>query len=243
MQAKPMQANEERALRGLLLLGGLFIAALVTCNLIATKFTSLSLDFGFVEKTFIISVGILPYPLTFLITDILSEVYGRKRANQVVFCGLFASLLVAGILFLALPFEAIEGSAASTQAFTEVFGKGWRVILASMVAYLVAQFVDIRIFHFWKRVTKGRHLWWRNNVSTVFSQLVDTTLVVCVLFVGVWPVADIQTAILDGWLFKVLCALVDTPLCYLGVYGLRRYIAGGRPEHFTIADHSQSRSE
>ena len=212
--------QRQRALIGLLILSGLFIASLVTCNLIATKFTELDLGF----KVFVVSVGILPYPLTFLITDVISEIYGRRRANQIVFSGFVASLLVAAILGIALQFDAMEGSEATTGEFAAVFGKGWRVILASMVAYLVAQLVDVRLFHFWKGLTKGRHLWLRNNASTIFSQLVDTTLVVFVLFVGVWEMGQIGRAILDGWIFKMLCALVDTPICYGVIAIYRRWL-------------------
>ena len=213
-------AARQRALVGLLALSGLFIAALVTCNLIATKFTRLDLGF----YVFTVSVGILPYPLTFLITDVISEIYGRRRANQVVLSGLLASIMVAGFLALTLPFEAIEDSVASTREYAAVFGMGWRVILASMVAYLFAQLIDVRVFHFWKGVTDGKHLWFRNNASTILSQLVDTALVVTVLFVGVWEWGQIAATIRDGWFFKILCALLDTPLCYAAVWSYRRWL-------------------
>jgi uncharacterized integral membrane protein (TIGR00697 family) len=91
-----------------------------------------------------------------------------------------------------------------------------------MVAYLSAQLIDIRLYHFWKSLTNGRKLWLRNNASTVFSQLVDTTLVVVVLFVGQLPFGTIGSYILDGWLFKVICALIDTLFIYLFVGIIRR---------------------
>ena len=81
-----------------------------------------------------------------------------------------------------------------------------------MVAYLIAQFIDVRIFHFWKRLTNGKHLWLRNNGSTIASQLVDTSLVICILFVGVWKPDQIISAIFDGWMFKMLMAFIDTPI-------------------------------
>ena len=107
-------------------------------------------------------------------------------------------------------------------AYNTVFQNAWRVILASMIAYLCAQFLDVRLFHFWKNLTKGKHLWLRNNASTIGSQLVDTILVICVLFAGVWPSGQIMSAIFDGWLFKMLCALVDTPIIYGVLYLLRK---------------------
>ena len=193
-----------------IILTAMFIAALITCNLIANKFVEINLGF----KTFIVSAGILPYPLTFLITDILSEIYGRKMTNKVVISGFFASLMVLIFLWLGSQASAIQGSPIDDDTFNLVFQNAWRVIAASMIAYLSAQFLDVRLFHFWKNLTKGKHLWLRNNASTIGSQLVDTTLVVCVLFVGVWPAGQIIQAIIDGWLFKILCAFIDTPIFY-----------------------------
>jgi uncharacterized integral membrane protein (TIGR00697 family) len=83
-----------------------------------------------------------------------------------------------------------------------------------MVAYLFAQFIDVKIFHFWKKLTNGKHLWLRNNGSTIVSQLVDTALVVSILFVGVWDSNQIISAVIDGWLFKMLMAFIDTPIIY-----------------------------
>ena len=90
-----------------------------------------------------------------------------------------------------------------------------------MIAYLFAQFVDVRIFHFWKKLTDGKHLWLRNNGSTIASQLIDTTLVICILFVGVWNADQILSAIIDGWVFKMLMALLDTPIIYGVIYLLK----------------------
>ena len=192
------------------ILAGIFIASLVTCNLIANKFVTVDLGF----KIFIVSAGILPYPLTFLVTDLISELYGQRKANLVVFSGFMASMFVLLFLWLGSQFDAIPGSIVNDSTYNSVFQNAWRLIAASMVAYLFAQFIDVRIFHFWKKLTNGKHLWLRNNGSTVASQLVDTTLVICILFVGVWESDQIFSAIIDGWLFKMLMALIDTPIIY-----------------------------
>jgi len=213
-----------------LVLAGLFIAALVVCNLIVQKFF-LWEPFG-IEDYFYLSVGILPYPITFLVTDILSECYGRRRANQVVISGLVASVFVVGVVFLADRIHSIGGVDVDTgeaypgaqfdHYFHQIFGKTGRAVAASMVAYLVAQLVDIQIFHFWRRLTKGKHLWLRNNASTMTSQLVDTTLVVGLLFVGTDMQDNIPQMILAGWTFKALAAAFDTPFAYLAVGWFRR---------------------
>ena len=193
-----------------IVLVGIFIASLITCNLIANKFVTVDLGF----KVFIVSAGILPYPLTFLVTDLISEIYGQKRANLVVFSGFIASMFVLLFLWLGGQFNAIPSSIVGDETYNSVFQNAWRIIAASMIAYLFAQFVDVRIFHFWKKLTNGKHLWLRNNGSTVASQLIDTSLVVCILFLGVWNGDQIFQAIIDGWLFKMLMAFIDTPIIY-----------------------------
>ena len=200
-----------------LVLAGIFIASLVTCNLIANKFVTV--DFGF--KVFIVSAGILPYPLTFLVTDLISELYGQKKANLIVFSGFVASLFVLLFLWIGGQFNSIPSSIVDDVTYNSVFRNAWRLIAASMVAYLFAQIIDVRIFHFWKRLTNGKHLWIRNNGSTIVSQLVDTILVICILFIGVWESDQILSAIIDGWLFKMLMAFLDTPIIYGILYLLK----------------------
>ena len=204
----------------------MFIASLVVSNLIFQKF--FYWDF-FGLYTFQISVGILPYPITFLVTDIISEVYGAKKANQVVTAGIFASLFSLLIIFVANAVPATSTSPISDEVFTSVFGKSALAVVASMIAYLAAQYIDIYIFHFWKRVTKGKMLWVRNNFSTITSQFVDTLsvlLLLCSFEILPW---DIFTQLLiSGFLFKLLIALLDTPFLYAAVwffqikFGLKR---------------------
>ena len=203
-----------------IILVGIFIASLVTCNLIANKFVTINLGF----KVFIVSAGILPYPLTFLVTDLISEIYGQKKANLVVFSGFVASIFVLSFLWLGAQFNSIPSSIIDDFTYNAVFQNAWRLITASMAAYLFAQFIDVRVFHFWKKITNGKHLWLRNNGSTIASQLIDTTLVISILFVGVWDTNQILSAIIDGWIFKMLMALLDTPIIYAIIYFLKRKI-------------------
>ena len=203
-----------------LILAGLFISSLVVSNLIFQKF--FSWDF-FGLYTFEISVGILPYPLTFLITDIISEVYGKKRANRVVTTGIFASFFSLLLIYAADAVPATEWSPIGDVLFNRVFGATAIAVLASMIAYLLAQYIDVSIFHFWKRLTKGRHLWLRNNFSTFLSQFVDTFSVLFLLSsFGKIEWELFGTLLLSGFLFKVIVALLDTPLLYASVYLLRR---------------------
>jgi uncharacterized integral membrane protein (TIGR00697 family) len=214
--------------RVFLALAGIFIAALVSCNLIFQKFftwTPLGL------YTFEISVGILPYPITFLATDIISEIYGKKRADQVVVSGFIASLFVLAVVLVANAVPQTSWSPVTSPEFTKVFGLFGPAVFASMVAYLTAQFIDIRIYHFWKRLTRGRHLWLRNNGSTIVSQLVDTSTVLLLLcFTGAIEWARFPALLENGFLFKVLVALLDTPLIYLATWFLRRLMQLGPGE-------------
>ena len=222
----------DRALYGYLTLAGIFLGALVLCNLIVLKF----FDFTWPSwlpflggSQAILSVGILPYPLTFLCTDLLSEVYGKRRADTVVWVGLVVSLLTLLWIQIGMTVPAFADSPVDDETFELVFGGTARAVFASMLAYLFAQWVDIRIYHFWKRLTRGKHLWLRNNASTIFSQFLDSTLVVTVLFVGELPTDQIMLMILSAWLFKMLCALADTPLMYLGVWAFRRFDLAPEP--------------
>jgi len=174
-------------------------------------------------KLFEISVGILPYPITFLITDLISEIYGKKKANEVVVGGIIASFFAMGIIYIANVAPATEWSPVSDELFSTVFGSTAIAVLASMLAYLFAQFVDVQIYHFWKHFTQGKHLWLRNNFSTFLSQLIDTSTVLLLLC----SFGEIDWNLFGGllwagFLFKVLIAALDTPFLYLGVYWLRK---------------------
>lgn len=203
-----------------LVLASLFIASLVTSNLIFQKFFYWE---PFNLFRFEVSVGILPYPITFLFTDILSEIYGKKKANQVVVAGIFASFFSMLIILVADYAPAIDNSPIGNETFTKVFGLSPLAVLASMLAYLAAQFIDIRIFHFWKRLTKGKHLWLRNNFSTFLSQFIDTFTVLFLLSsFKILPWSIFSSLLLSGFLFKVIIAALDTPILYAVVYWFRK---------------------
>ena len=209
-----------------LYLGALFITSLVVSNLIFQKFFYWN-PFGditvFGVSLFEISVGILPYPITFLITDLISEIYGRKKANQIVTAGIFASFFSMSIILVSEMAPAIESSPIDDKTFTKVFALSPLAVFASMIAYLFAQYVDIAIYHFWKRLTKGKYLWLRNNFSTFLSQFIDTFTVVGLLCVfGILPWDLFFGLVVSGFIFKIFIAFLDTPFLYFFVYLLRK---------------------
>ncbi|WKB80102.1 queuosine precursor transporter [Cellulophaga lytica] len=220
------KTDKKLAFKIYLYLGALFITSLVVSNLIFQKFFIWQ-PFGdvtiFGATLFEISVGVLPYPVTFLLTDLISEIYGKKNANQIVVAGIFASFFSLLIVYLASSAQATSWSSVNNAMFKDVFGNTILAVTASMLAYLFAQFVDIQVYHFWKKLTQGKHLWLRNNFSTFFSQLVDTGTVLLLLCSFGEIAWDKFTGLLiSGFIFKIIIAFVDTPFLYLFVYIMRK---------------------
>ncbi|MBL1216654.1 MAG: VUT family protein [Planctomycetes bacterium] len=267
IEASALHARRERVF---LVLAGLFLGTLAMLNILGiSRFIILagwgadgtgghSLRWGVPASgpgalNFAIAVGVLPYPITFLCTDLISEFYGRRRANFVVFVGFLINIWVMFILWLGsvLPgfgtldpvthmppvpeFSAADGKYIETGwTFFQVKTLAFGAVTASMIAYLTAQFVDVYVFHFWKRLTKGKHLWLRNNGSTLVSQLVDTVAVILITYFwakALPPAAEGQSVamhlflfIATGYAFKFVAALLDTPLIYLAVRLLSPYL-------------------
>jgi len=220
------QKDQRLAFQIYLYLGALFITSLVVSNLIFQKFFYWN-PLGDIKlwgaPIFEISVGILPYPITFLITDLISEIFGKRKANQVVIAGIFASFFSLAIVYTASIAPATEWSPVSNSMFFDVFGNTIYAVFASMMAYLLAQFVDIQLYHFWKKLTKGKHLWLRNNFSTFSSQFIDTFTVVLLLCVFKEIPWDLfYGLVIAGFIFKIFIAFLDTPLLYLFVYIIRK---------------------
>ncbi|MBL31499.1 MAG: hypothetical protein CMP62_02065 [Flavobacteriales bacterium] len=198
---------------------GIFITSLIVSNLIFQKFFQLN----FLGINFELSVGIIFYPITFLVTDVVSEIYGKKKANQMVITGIVSSIFCLLIIQIANFLPATEWSPVNTETFNLVFGNTSLAVGASMLAYLCAQLMDIKIYHFWKKITQGKHLWLRNNLSTIPSQFLDTFLILLLLCAGgaiEWN--KFFTLFKQGFLFKILIAIIDTPIIYLFTFYLRK---------------------
>jgi len=222
-----------------LVLGGIFIGSMTMLNILGvTRFLDLSFELFGKTIPLPLAVGVLPYPITFLCTDFISEIYGRKRANFIVWVGLLVNLWLVAILWLGgvLPgFDsAVPDVAGRLPLFFELRKLTLGAVAASMIAYLAAQLCDVHLFHFWKKLTAGRHLWLRNNGSTMVSQFVDTFAVITITHFyahslpvvatdPLWP--QLWTFILTGYVFKFLVAAVDTVPFYFGSAWLRRYLA------------------
>jgi uncharacterized PurR-regulated membrane protein YhhQ (DUF165 family) len=237
-------ALHERRERVFIVLAGTFLCAMTLLNVIGiTRFV----QFG----PMALAVGVLPYPLTFLCTDLICELYGKARANFLVTVGLGLNFLILFVLFLGNsmpsvpaesmpPWQVIQLAApvalpngdvveSSIGLYQLIYATTSGAVFASMLAYIAAQYCDVQLFHFWKRVTKGRYLWVRNNFSTLMSQMVDSVMVVTVTFGAAFFRGDIALSALlvligSNYLFKAAVALLDTGPFYLAVHYLRRYL-------------------
>lgn len=229
--------------RVFLVLAGLFLGTLAMLNILGiTRFVDLSFDVFGLHVPMVVAIGVLPYPITFLCTDLISELYGRRRAAFVVWVGLILNVWVVAVLWLGGllppnppidPATGLPPYGTDGRVFFEIRMLTFGAVAASMIAYLSAQFCDVYLFHFWKRLTRGRHLWLRNNGSTLVSQLVDSTAVILIthFYARALPVAEgealwpqLLTFIVSAYVFKIVAALADTIPFYVGVRWLSRYL-------------------
>lgn len=240
----PHELIWDRRERVFLILAGTFLCAMTLLNVIGiTRFVQLG--------PMALAVGVLPYPLTFLCTDLICELYGKARANFLVTVGLGLNFLILFVLFLgnaipavpqenmppwqilqlAQPVALPNGDIVETSVglYQLIYATTSGAVFASMLAYIAAQYCDVQLFHFWKRVTKGKYLWVRNNFSTLMSQMVDSVMVIAVTFGAAFMRGEMafQTLLIlvgSNYLFKATVALIDTGPFYLGVHYLRKYL-------------------
>ena len=227
-----------------LTLSGVFLTSLVLGNVIGTtKFVTIfSLDLpSWLQAltpelvrngsiyTMSVPAGVVAYPFTFLATDLISELFGRKRAQMLVWVGFGMNVFMLLLMSINHWLPNSSGVSGGLDLFEGVYQFMVGNTIASLIAYLIAQSVDVRLYHFWKRLTKGKHLWLRNNASTTVSQLVDSTAIITILYLAgnlgdaIDNVGAVIILILNSYLFKFFFALFDTPLMYLGVRLLKNY--------------------
>lgn len=234
----------ERQERVFLVLAGTFLCAMTLLNVIGiTRFIQLG--------PMALAVGVLPYPITFLCTDLICELYGKSRANFLVTVGLGLNLFILAVLFLGdaipavpvasmPPWQVLQLAAPvalpngdivqdSVGLYQLIYATSSGAVFASMLAYIAAQYCDVKLFHFFKRITKGKHLWIRNNFSTLLSQMVDSIMVITVTFGAAFYRGEMAFQALliligSNYLFKASVALIDTGPFYFFVYKLRAYL-------------------
>ncbi len=221
-----------------LTLTGIFLTSLVLGNVIGTtKFVTIfEMDLpGWLQAitpelvrngahyTMSVPAGVIAYPFTFLATDLISELFGRKKAQLVVWIGFSMNFFMLFLMTVNHWLPNSLGVSGGLDLFEGVYEFMVGNVIASMIAYLIAQSADVRMYHFWKKKTNGKHLWLRNNGSTMFSQLVDSTAIITILYMAgnlgdnINSIGAVIILILNSYLFKFFFALFDTPLMYVGV--------------------------
>jgi len=205
----------DRELSPFIYLGIAFHASLVAANVVAVKIVGLGPLF--------VPAGVLAYSITFPLADVITEVWGRKKARVVINAGIVTQLLVWVLISIAI---ALAPAAfwPNQAAYALVLGQSNRIILGSLVAYYISQHVDVWLFSLLKTLLRERHLWLRNNVSTMAAQTVDTVIFIGIAFYGL-PGYPILAMILTQLLVKYVIAALDTPVVYGLVYAVRRFIA------------------
>ncbi len=208
-----------------------FVTALVIADIIGSKLilvgpfdlAAIGLA-GMVIPARILSAGIIPFPLTFVLTDLINEFYGKKGAQFITLVGLGMAIFAVALLYAARLLPAHPDSPIPQASFEIVFGLSTRMFIASLCAYLLGQFLDIQVFHFLRRISQEKMLWLRATGSTVVSQLIDSLVVAFIAFGGKLPSAQIMEIAVNNYGVKFFIAVALTPVCYLGHFVIYRFI-------------------
>jgi queuosine precursor transporter len=232
-----------------LVLAAVFVTCFVVGDIIGGKLVEVRL-FGFSWAT---TVGMIPFPVTFLLTDLLNEFYGKRAARFVTLVGFcmaalaFTFIIIAGTVPIHPMTRSPTWDNVTDAGFNNVFMGARRILIASLIAYLVAQFIDIGVFHLLKRATQSRMLWLRATGSTAASQMIDTITISFIGWYGEMPVPQIITMIYMNYILKLLIAVGLTPLIYLSHalvergLGIQPILIGDAPDDAVVA--SATRAE
>ena len=191
-----------------------FLTALLVGDTIGSKLFTFGVPLGFTTLHATLSVGSIWFPITFLLTDVINEFYGSKGARLVTWVGFWMAVFAFGAIYCARAIPAADHSPVKQDAFENVLGNANRIFVASLVAYVVAQLVDITVFQAAKKLTQSRHIWLRSTGSTLISQLIDTVVVTYVAFLGKMTPAELRQMVISSYVIKVLAAVGLTPVIY-----------------------------
>lgn len=205
-----MNQLSDTALRKLLIALAIYITSLVAANTLGIKIMPFLFDSH-------LSVGVFMFPVVFLMTDVVGEVYGKKVAKWFVMAGIFSTALfiLYNVISIAAPWSP-DGTWAQ-EGYETIFGVSFRFAVASIIAFAVAEYQDVISFFFFKNKLSGKGFWLRSTLSNLWSQFLDTVLFMSIAFIGIyeWPV--LLSLIVSWWLFKVLMGFLYTPLAYVGI--------------------------
>ena len=242
----PVAYRLGRPERLLLVLVAVFLTALVVAEATAAKLFYLAdLPFtyrmlGWSTTKAVLTVGVISFPITFVVTDLINEYFGKGTTRFITYVGAAMIAFEFVLLQIGMAVPVADGSPVSDAAFDEVFGASGRIILASLVAFVVGQFADLTLFHWLRRRTEGRHLWLRATGSTFGSQFLDTFLVLTIAFLGPLSFGQIVAITLFNYAYKFAIAVGLTPVIYLAHGVIDRYLGTSLSEALTDTAEAQA---
>lgn len=192
----------------------LYITSLFAANALGVKIMP------FIGNTHL-SVSILSFPIVFIMTDIIGEIYGKKMSKLFVLAGIISIVLFTVYSLLSVMAPWADAGLWVKSSYNQIFGITVRISIASVLAFVIAEYQDVFSFFFLKKLFKDKYFWLRTNLSNLWSQLFDSIIFMFVAFLGIYPVKTIIMIIIPWWMFKVLMGLAYTPLTYFGIYLLR----------------------
>lgn len=214
-----MHSLSDSALRKLLIALAIYITALIGANTLGLKI----MPFIFGSH---LSVGVFMFPIVFLMTDVVGEVYGKRVAKWFVLAGIVSTALYIVFNFLSVSMPWAEKGLWVKDSYEQVFGMSLRIAIASLVAFAVAEYQDVLSFFFFKKQFAKEGFWLRSTLSNLWSQFFDTVLFMVIAFYGVYETGLLISIIISWWLYKVLMGFLYTPLAYVGIRLLRDKDAG-----------------
>jgi len=198
---------------------GIYFAFYTAFTILANMTTSKLVSIG----KFVVPVAIVSYSVTFTLTDFTGEIFGKDFSEKIVLSAFFMNILVALALFVSVKLPCSEVMTSICIDFNKVNSLSFRIFMASIITFIISQSHDVFAFEFWKKKTKGKYLWLRNNASTLVSQLIDSVCFCTLAFAFVMPWKFVFSVILAQYVIKASFALLDTPFLYLSVW-LRKKI-------------------
>lgn len=199
-----------RMLRNLIIALSVYLTALFAANTLGLKIMPFLFDSH-------LSVAVFSFPIVFLMTDVIGEVYGKRMAKLFVLAGFISTAVFIGFSFLSLALPWSEEGEWVKEGYGQVFGISIRIAIASLAAFLIAEYQDVLSFFFFKEKFGEKLFWLRSTLSNLWSQFLDTVIFMVIAFAGVYSSGTLLSIIITWWLFKVAMGLVYTPLSYVGI--------------------------
>ncbi|EPG66818.1 VUT family protein [Leptospira wolffii] len=224
-----MQFN--RPFKLFFVLGAIFLTFLLMAEVTGSKW----IQFVVSDYSFNLTLGVIPFPITFIVTDLLNEYYGRRGVRYLTVVGMVMIVLAYFLLQIDMSIPATANSPVDDHSFRVVFFNTGQVIAGSVIAYLIGQLVDIQIFHLIRRKTKNRFIWLRATGSTIFSQLLDSYVVIFVAYWGTYEFSTLNAISYTNFGYKILIAIGITPIIYISHYFIEKYL--GEDAH-KMAEHA-----